>query len=78
MQDLATSILKDFSQTYYDKIQLLSGDELLQYNKTMQITCKPLGNGMQKAVDFNIAVRKGGLKFRIESRKGFKLLTYYI
>lgn len=78
MNDLATTIVKDFSQTYYDKVALMNGDELLQYNKSMELTVKTVGHGMSNAIAFNMAVKKGGLKFRIESRKGYKLITYYI
>jgi hypothetical protein len=78
MVDLATSILKDFSQTYFEKISLMNGDEVLQYNKTvMGITALPLGSNMNDAIRWNDAVRNGGLKFRVEPRKGYKLLTYY-
>jgi len=79
MKDLATTILKDCSQTYFDKIALMSGDEVLSYNKSvMGLTTQPQGNGMSGAVDWNMAAKKGGLKYRIQPRKGYKLLTYYI
>jgi len=79
MKDLATTILNNCSQTYFDKISVLTGDELLQYNKTvMGLTAKPQGIDLSGAIEWNIQAKKGGLKFRIEPRKGYKLLTYYI
>lgn len=79
MKDLATTILSNCSQAYFDKISLMSGDEILQYNKTvMGLTTKSVGIGMSGAIEWNAQVKKGGLQFRIEPRKGYKLLTYYI
>ena len=78
MKDLATTILNNFSQAYYDKIATLTGDQLLQYNKTIELTTKSQGIGMSGAIEWNTQAKKGGLKFRIEPRKGYKLLTYYI
>lgn len=79
MKELATSILKDCTETYFLKIENFTGNELLEYNKSvMGIIAKPVGNQMQNAIEWNMEVKKGNLKFKIEPRKGYKLLTYYI
>jgi hypothetical protein len=79
MKKLATTILKDKSSYYYELISKMSASELIKYNDVnFKLSPKLIDGSLNTAMEINKAVKDEKLKFIVESRRGYKLLTYYV